>query len=513
MRKRILAFTLVIFLLCFNVTTAELQAQVPIRQDAITDILVATGIVISSETALAYALGVLGFTAASVAIYDNRDSLIAFCNDVKKDFIDFCAKSEEWASVTSAKIEYWLEGIGTGVLDKADEVWSAFKDYCVNLKESKDALADSSDVPSIAPDVTALNLSESHIKELYSKYSGNVVNYNLSALSVHSSRSYTVDMFSSLGMYSKELFHTESDNTFYVLVRFNDRNHCWFALSKSFDSSNALETCPYIFFADSSLSGTYSFSSLFGTAIKWFRNHSGSTNEECDTYISNCSLHSYKTRTDLMINVDAPFLSGEWYYPVYGYLLSQYIFGELDFPKPGSEEDLANDVVIDGSINDVIERDGSLDNVDVVNPSDVKSDAVPVDVEGITMEDIAQPFPDDTVKTIDTSTDTVLPDNTPVDELPKDKDVSEFTIANLQKVFPFCIPWDLYRLYSTLLADAQAPKFVWKFPVVNDSGKLSYKELEIDLKDFDGVAKIVRTMELLAFMIFLTLKTRDLVRG
>ena len=72
-----------------------------------------------------------------------------------------------------------------------------------------------------------------------------------------------------------------------------------------------------------------------------------------------------------------------------------------------SKEDLANDVVIDNSIEQVIERDGTLDNVDIVNPSDVESDSVPVDLSGLTVRDIAEPFPYPDIKTVDKSTDTV----------------------------------------------------------------------------------------------------------
>ena len=501
---------IIVMILIFIMLSTTLQKKY-VKATGIGEGVLATVIATNPELAVLVGLGCLGVVCVA-SVYDNQNELCDMANKIKNDFIDFCSKSEKWISLKSTEIEYWLEGVSVGIIDKASNVFQAMKDYVVNLKERQDSLSESSDVPIVVPDADVLDLSETNIRDLYSRYSSDIVKHSVSALSVHSSRQYVTSMFSAIDVHSKELFHTESDNTFYVLVNFNDANHCWYALSKSFDSSDLIDTCPFVFRDNANLSSNYTFSSLFGTAGMWFRNHSGFSQEQVNSYLRNCSLYGCTTRTDLIINVDAPFVGQEWYQGIYAFLLSQYIFGELDFPKPGSKEDLANDVVIDNSIDQVIERDGTLDNVDVVNPSDVEADSVPVDLIGVTVRGIAEPFPFEDVKTVDKSTDTVLPDNTPVGDLPNDKPVSEFTITNLQTVFPFCIPWDLYKLYHTLQADAQAPKFIWKFPLYK-KGEICYNELEIDLKVFDSVAQILRTVELLAFLIFLTLKTRDLIRG
>ena len=81
--------------------------------------------------------------------------------------------------------------------------------------------------------------------------------------------------------------------------------------------------------------------------------------------------------------------------------------------------------------------------------------------------------------------------------------------ADWKNVFPFCVPFDLIDFLGILAAEPEAPKFTWRFyapPVVD-------QEIEIDLSPWDGVAQVVRTMELLAFCVGLILLTRNIIRG
>ena len=90
---------------------------------------------------------------------------------------------------------------------------------------------------------------------------------------------------------------------------------------------------------------------------------------------------------------------------------------------------------------------------------------------------------------------------------PSSKD--DFKVEDLEKVFPFCVPWDLYYLLSALAAEPEAPNVVWTF----DFADLGKHELPIDLSPFESVAQVVRVGEVLAFCVGLALVTRDLVRG
>lgn len=86
----------------------------------------------------------------------------------------------------------------------------------------------------------------------------------------------------------------------------------------------------------------------------------------------------------------------------------------------------------------------------------------------------------------------------------------EYAVPGLETIFPFCIPFDIYAFCSALNADPVAPSFEWR---------MQYAPLDldytfvIDLEAFDGVAQVLRTMELLAFCVGLAFWTRHLIRG
>ena len=83
-------------------------------------------------------------------------------------------------------------------------------------------------------------------------------------------------------------------------------------------------------------------------------------------------------------------------------------------------------------------------------------------------------------------------------------------IADLSKFFPFCIPFDLIHLLSVLDADPVAPKWEvpFKFPAYGID-----ETIVIDLSIFDDVAKIVRLLETILFILSLILATRSLIKG
>lgn len=80
---------------------------------------------------------------------------------------------------------------------------------------------------------------------------------------------------------------------------------------------------------------------------------------------------------------------------------------------------------------------------------------------------------------------------------------------DLTKVFPFCIPFDLYAFLTCLNADPVTPVIEWEIAM---PGGGSYP-LTIDLSPFDSVAQLLRRLELLLFIIALAIKTRDLIKG
>lgn len=549
--KRLIALVLLFITITFNVGVAEVQAET-VQCDAITDVLVVVGSVIGTETALAYALGLFGFTAASVAVYENRDTLIAWCEDVKADFIDFCAKSEEWASVTGAKIQNWLEGIGTGVLDKADETYLALKDFCVDIFNKQNS-GDVSDGDVSSGKILEFGDIEKCFREMYENRAFNDVltkfvskpdfdnfapsNLKFREYNASWAGNYVTKLSDGSEMVEPAILHV-ADNTETCIFRLTkDSSYYYLALdisTKTLEKDFSLDEWKYYPYswiygnrgvAVSEWNNSQdTISSSLGSAyrFKYFKNafykvRAGSS-YFYESYLKNYKIYDIDTSMTTLWSLDSKSRVNEALYSFLAYLATCYYHGiaidGVSFPQDDgiSEEDTAG-YVLDGSVSDVIERDGTLDNVDVVNPTDVENDKVQVDVEGIGIQDIAKPFPDERTITIDKAVDVVLPDGTPVDEKVKDtSDIKDYTLTGIQKVFPFCIPWDFTLLVKTLSADAKAPKFDWKFIYYDDKGKQE-KNVEIDLSIFDSVAVIVRKMELLSFIVALVLITRNIIKG
>lgn len=83
------------------------------------------------------------------------------------------------------------------------------------------------------------------------------------------------------------------------------------------------------------------------------------------------------------------------------------------------------------------------------------------------------------------------------------------TTEGLTSVFPFCIPFDLYRMGALLSAEPVTP--IIHYPFVIDG--IIDTTIDIDFTPWDGVARILRIMELLVFAAALAVKTRDIIRG
>lgn len=87
-----------------------------------------------------------------------------------------------------------------------------------------------------------------------------------------------------------------------------------------------------------------------------------------------------------------------------------------------------------------------------------------------------------------------------------DFDWSKFKDVDAYMIFPICLPWDLYDMVSLLSSSAKAPAF--EFPLVTPVGDYS---LSVDLSDYDSVASILRTVELLLFGIGLIFVTKKMM--
>lgn len=90
-----------------------------------------------------------------------------------------------------------------------------------------------------------------------------------------------------------------------------------------------------------------------------------------------------------------------------------------------------------------------------------------------------------------------------------DKENSSFT-ADLKKLFPFCIPFDLVSCFKLFNADPVTPKV--EIPVHFGIVNIDYTFV-ITLEEFNDVAMICRSMFLILYIVGLILVTRSLIRG
>lgn len=83
-------------------------------------------------------------------------------------------------------------------------------------------------------------------------------------------------------------------------------------------------------------------------------------------------------------------------------------------------------------------------------------------------------------------------------------------VEGLQSFFPFCIPFDLYNVIALLNVPPEAPQFTWR---MGFGSQFEPYDVEIDLRPYESVARVFRIMVVVGFLLFLILKTRDLIRG
>lgn len=90
-------------------------------------------------------------------------------------------------------------------------------------------------------------------------------------------------------------------------------------------------------------------------------------------------------------------------------------------------------------------------------------------------------------------------------------DTEQYELS-LTSFFPFCIPYDLYWILTAFDQPAEAPNF--DIAISNPFHKQdeeAYFTYHIDLAMFDGVASLVRKLELIIFVVGLCLISRNLI--
>ncbi len=100
------------------------------------------------------------------------------------------------------------------------------------------------------------------------------------------------------------------------------------------------------------------------------------------------------------------------------------------------------------------------------------------------------------------------PNPDPKPEPDVDTDIGSYKV-NLTNVFPFCLPFDLIRLFEALDAEPVTPCFDFPFVVPALDIDMS---VQLDLSFLDGVMEIFRLCETVSFIIMLIFVTPQLIR-
>lgn len=85
-------------------------------------------------------------------------------------------------------------------------------------------------------------------------------------------------------------------------------------------------------------------------------------------------------------------------------------------------------------------------------------------------------------------------------------------LADLKELFPFCIPFDLIHALKVLSAEPETPYFEIPLSIHTFGIDIDYTFV-FDFEQFNAIAKALRTVETLGFIVLLIWVTRDLIKG
>lgn len=456
-------------------------------------IIIGGGAVVGAETAFAYLLGIMGITAASAAVYENRDALISWGSTQLSKFKTWAGEKKDtlgaWAGSTAeeinATISSWCEKLSAGTLDKSDAAWAAMKQWLAG---------------------------ETYVSSGGDEIYNNMPWYGKNTTFPVGTRDWKVSFPDGI---SKE----------FGLYTLGNASDGWRAVLVFQDLPITIERL-----RDGTREQTWKFTS---------KNKPGSSNSL--TY-NGAVYYFLQTGNTIMPSVLPNYLGTDISHDNFKETAVRAFADGVTGVVGGT-----GDYTYAGGISNVLGGAGTLDNVDVVGtgskagdtdvviswPRDYAFDQVlggvasgdktwadaigslGVGVVDKTAEGDKVIGNDGVTDKAWTYADVTTPDITipGTGEAEASKNLKDYTLAGLEKVFPFCLPFDLIDFIKVLEAPAQAPHFVLPLKYPTLSGMATY-EIDIDLSRFDDVASLLRDMECLLFIVGLIMITRSrMIRG
>lgn len=426
------------------------------------------------EEALKWLLATLGIVGGVGLTHD-------YWNAHAVEFEDYCTQQ----NITDAEVTEWQLKLCQGILDKGSACWSAFKEWASTLVFGGSDIGDN-----VISENGANYLVNFSLDLLRSKY-GLKQTSNITGTFNCRSFAFFVGQYGQV----KPIFFFE-DGSFDTLSFDNN----YFYLSKDgsgiysyqFQNSPWINTDNTVINSIGDNGGRGSFSNSFYTV---YSNGLGTIKEAIFFNVNSIDVTFPYTVLSLDTVSDSDFTAirdNVTSLDIISDTASDTEDKEVAIPMPGvaDSDNEASATAYDDIVNGINEG------------------TIPIEQGVIDIQELLR------VLVYDEDTDIVFP--TPDGEEGKDKDevIQEnidneaFTLAGLENVFPFCVPWDLYAFLGILEAEPIAPKF--DFPFRDPKTKVD-KLYTVDLAVFDDVAVVVRYGFDLMFIFGLALLTRSLI--
>lgn len=133
---------------------------------------------------------------------------------------------------------------------------------------------------------------------------------------------------------------------------------------------------------------------------------------------------------------------------------------------------------------------------------------------GTTLEDLVQSIPEQVANNTLNVTYTIVssdggvPEVNPNPDVDAPEDIAPYTVG-LGEVFPFCIPFDVYHMVTMFAANPEAPAATWEFTLPWSGQECA---VSWSLEEWDEVAKLCRSLELVLFCVGLAVATYKTIK-
>lgn len=459
------------------------------------------------EVAFPYLLAITGVVAAGAAgveLYKNRDKIkewgSAQFGKFKKWVGDNLGELGWYADAAAAgvAIAKWGDKLGNGTLDKSDPTWSAYKKW-VEDDVCNDSGTDAEN-EYIGKDATLVTIDGGT-----------------------SDKQWTSTVTIENPIEDQAFFSFSCNKDYYMYGIVTKNSNAVMVRTRTADGESKPQVSRDYVKRLGNTGWYYTYQTYFGgalTDLRTYPNYIADYEVATTNYTAEkekAAIKAANSMVSILVNGELGGEDTKEYTYVGGLAPSLggagVLEGDWDVVGVGEAEDEKETKLpwvgspdLDHIISDVVSGEKTwtdvLDQVGVGVIDRTEEGSKVIDEDGVTTKDWV--YADSTTK---------VPDITIPNEGEVSKELSNYTFAGLEKIFPFCLPFDMIDFIKVLDAPAQAPHFKYAFPYPTTSGMKTY-EIDIDLSPFDSVAELLRDMECLLFIMGLILVTRSrMIRG